>query len=126
MLNDEFISMRDQKNNIVYLVLYLEPFLYLFGKCLNRGFMKIKIIVPLSFTHSGDKVSKITGQKKYTVKTALDVYNEHGRIKSFYCDDGCKFLISDDISVNVYPNDKEILLHITLYELNKRCEEGHG
>lgn len=90
---------------------------------------KLKIIVPLSECKNGDKITKVSGSKIYTVRPKITVYGEKGKFEEpseILCSEGCVFLVSDDGRINAHPKTDQVALSLSFEELEYRVKiEGN-
>ena len=86
----------------------------------------IEIILTVDKIPECTKVTKVTGEKSYTVRRKLKIYYEKAAaaatpgfvevagLKDLIAEDGTAFLISDDGSVNIVSNTTKLKLSMTI------------
>lgn len=90
-----------------------------------RGINGMKVIVRAEFIEDGTTVTKVKGQKTYTLKRSIKIYGENRR--EITCDPSCVFLMDNSGNIDMIPGDKELIVHIhpedLMYDIQEAMEE---
>lgn len=90
-----------------------------------RGINEMKVIVRAEFIEDGTTVTKVKGQKTYTLKRSIKIYGENRR--EIKCDPGCVFLMDSDGNIDMVPGDRELVVHVhpedLMYDIQEAMEE---
>lgn len=83
----------------------------------------IKVILPASEIPLNSIITKRTGQKQYTIKDEILVYDNKGIHKKIKCENGSRFIFSKDGTINVIDSTMELCWLAENYELVKYLDE---
>lgn len=90
-----------------------------------RGINEMKVIVRAEFIEDGTTVTKVKGQKTYTLKRSIKIYGENRR--EITCDPSCVFLVDNNGNIDMIPESKELIVHVypedLMYDIQKAIEE---
>lgn len=92
------------------------------------GINAMKVIVPAEFVEDGTTVTKVKGQKTYTLKRSIKIYGENRR--EITCDPSCVFLMDNNGNIDMIPQDKELIVHVhpedLMYDIQEAMEEDEN
>lgn len=79
----------------------------------------MKVILPASRIPNGATVSKKTGEKRYTLRDTVPIWDvpENSSLPECLEGEGVKFLASDDGALVVVAHDKELVWHVRADDL---------
>lgn len=90
-----------------------------------RGINEMKVIVRAEFIEDGTTVTKVKGQKPYTLRRSIKIYGENRR--EIKCDPDCVFLMDSDGNIDMISGDKELMVNVhpddLLYDIQQALEE---
>jgi hypothetical protein len=69
----------------------------------------MKIILPASDIPLGSIVTKRTGEKQYTIRNKIRIFNENGIEKEITSNDGTRFLVNKNGDANVINSNTELV-----------------
>jgi hypothetical protein len=79
---------------------------------MNTEYTTFKLILAAEFIPLESKVTKKTGQKPYTLRDKLRIFNENHTQQEVKATDGARFLVSENGDANVVSGSTELLWHI--------------
>lgn len=74
----------------------------------------MKLVLPASMLPDGSKVTKVSGEKRYTIRRSIQVYVKAGvtlQPQLLPAGDGVVFLVSAEGDATAYPATVEVAVH---------------
>jgi hypothetical protein len=79
----------------------------------NKNKNMMKLLIPIKDVPEGERVTKKTGEKLYTVRDRIRIFSDDVNVrKEIKADDGVRFLVNDNGDVNAVDAKSEYIWYV--------------